>query len=207
MQYLDQFLIIAVAHIFAVLSPGPDIAIILRQSISYGRKKAIFTALGIASGILVHLSYILLGFGLVISKSVVIYTTLKYLAAIYLIYLGIMILKSNTYKYGDLEEKKENLISNFKAYQIGVFTNLLNPKAGLYFISLFTILVDTNTPFKIQIFYAIFFVFGTFLIFCCLSYIFTASKVKEFFNKYGKYFDRTMAIILILLGLKIGLSG
>ncbi|XPV69099.1 MAG: LysE family translocator [Halarcobacter sp.] len=201
MDYLNQFLLIAVAHVFAMMSPGPDIAIVLRQSISYGRKEAILTALGISSGIVVHLTYILLGFGLIVSKSVFIYTSLKYLAAFYLIYLGIKILKSSTYRIDDNIEKAS--MSNFKAYRIGLFTNLLNPKVTLYFLALFTVVVKPDTPFNIQFFYCLFFVFGTFLIFSIFSYIFSANRVKSFFNSFGKYFDRIMGIFLILFALKL----
>jgi RhtB (resistance to homoserine/threonine) family protein len=204
MEYLNQFLIIAVAHVFAMLSPGPDIAIILRQSITQGRRKAILTALGISSGISVHLTYILLGFGLIVSKSIVVYTILKYLAAIYLIYLGIKILKSSTYKLED-KDKKENM-SDFKAYRIGLFTNLLNPKVTLYFLALFTVVVTPETPFNIQLAYCLFFTVGTFLIFSLFSCFFSANKVKRFFNSFGKYFDRTMAVILIILGIKIAID-
>ncbi len=204
MDYLNQFLIIAVAHVFAMLSPGPDIAIILRQSITQGRRKAILTALGISSGISVHLTYILLGFGLIVSKSIVVYTILKYLAAIYLIYLGIKILKSSTYKLDDKNEKEK--MSDFKAYRIGLFTNLLNPKVTLYFLALFTVVVTPDTPFNVQLAYCLFFTVGTFLIFSLFSCFFSANKVKKFFNSFGKYFDRTMAVILIILGVKIAID-
>ncbi len=69
MQYLDQFLLIAVAHIIALMSPGPDFAIILKQSITHGREKSLWTSFGISIGILVHVSYTVLGIGLIISKS------------------------------------------------------------------------------------------------------------------------------------------
>ncbi|RXI37507.1 lysine transporter LysE, partial [Malaciobacter mytili] len=61
MVYFDQFIIIAIAHILALMSPGPDFAIILKQSITYGRKKSIWTSFGISIGILVHVTYTILG--------------------------------------------------------------------------------------------------------------------------------------------------
>ena len=66
-QYLDQFLVIATAHILAVVSPGPDFFLIVRQSFLYGRKKTILTSLGIASGILIHTSYCTLGLSFILS--------------------------------------------------------------------------------------------------------------------------------------------
>ena len=86
-QYLDQFLIIAVAHILAVVSPGPDFFLVVRQSFLYGRKKTILTSLGIASGILIHTSYCSLGLSFILSHEFI-YNALKILCAIYLFYLG-----------------------------------------------------------------------------------------------------------------------
>ena len=64
LEYLNEFYIIAIAHIFAVISPGPDFALVTRQSFMYGRKIALYTSLGIATGILIHVFYIIFGFTL-----------------------------------------------------------------------------------------------------------------------------------------------
>ena len=56
MQYLDEFLLIAIAHFFAVASPGPDFAIVLKQSIQQGRKNALWTSAGVGAAILLHIA-------------------------------------------------------------------------------------------------------------------------------------------------------
>lgn len=207
MQYLDQFLLIAVAHIIALMSPGPDFAIILKQSISHGREKSLWTSFGISIGILVHVSYTVLGIGLIISKSIIIYTIIKYLAALYLIYLGIKALKSNSFKLDKFEKgKTQKEITKFKAFSIGFFTNALNPKATLFFLSLFTVIVDINTPLYIQGSYAVFFVISTFIWFGFLSFVLTGKKVRGFFNSFGKIFDKVIGVILIALGIKVAMS-
>ena len=92
--YLDQFLLIAFTHLLAVISPGPDFFLIVRQSFLYGRTKSILTSLGIASGILVHTLYCSLGLSFILSYEPV-YNALKILCAIYLFYLGIKSILSN----------------------------------------------------------------------------------------------------------------
>ena len=57
----NQFLTVVITHLLAVISPGPDFALISRQSIKYGRKTSIFTSLGIGFGILFHVTYCILG--------------------------------------------------------------------------------------------------------------------------------------------------
>jgi threonine/homoserine/homoserine lactone efflux protein len=65
-EYWLEFLTIASVHLLAVASPGPDFAIVLKHSISYGRRAAIVTSIGVGVGILIHVAYSLLGIGILI---------------------------------------------------------------------------------------------------------------------------------------------
>ena len=93
-MYWTEFLTVALVHMLAVASPGPDFAIVLRESVSNGRHAGIWTALGVGSGILLHVGYCLLGIGLIVSQSIVLFNLLKWLAAAYLIYIGIRALQA-----------------------------------------------------------------------------------------------------------------
>ncbi len=88
MSYVEQFFLIAVVHLLAVASPGPDFAIILKQSIRYDRRTAIITSFGIATGILLHVTYSLVGIGLIIASDERLFTALKYIAASYFCYIA-----------------------------------------------------------------------------------------------------------------------
>ena len=68
MPYLDEFLLIAVAHFFAVASPGPDCAVVLKQSIQHGRQNALWTSAGVGAAILLHVAYCVLGVALILSQ-------------------------------------------------------------------------------------------------------------------------------------------
>ncbi|HKB58328.1 MAG TPA: LysE family transporter, partial [Lacunisphaera sp.] len=65
MNYWSEFLTIAVAHALAVASPGPDFALVLRQSLTHGRRTAIWSSIGVGCGISIHIVYCLLGLGFV----------------------------------------------------------------------------------------------------------------------------------------------
>lgn len=80
MAYLDEFLLIALAHFFAVASPGPDFAIVLKQSIQQGRANALWTSFGVGLAILLHVSYCLLGVAVLLTQSPTVFMALKYLA-------------------------------------------------------------------------------------------------------------------------------
>ena len=70
-MYWTEFLTVALVHLLAVASPGPDFAIVVRESVSSGRHTGICTAIGVGSGILLHVTYSLLGIGLIVSQSIV----------------------------------------------------------------------------------------------------------------------------------------
>src|SRR5215216_4944825 len=81
-NYWPEFLSVAIAHLLAVASPGPDFAIVLKQSLAHGRRTAIWTSVGIGSGILLHVSYSLFGLGLLIRGSEFWFNAIKYAGAV-----------------------------------------------------------------------------------------------------------------------------
>ena len=64
--YWPEFLKLAIAHMLAVASPGPDFAVVIRQSLAHGRRTAVWTAIGIGCAICLHVTYSMLGLGLVL---------------------------------------------------------------------------------------------------------------------------------------------
>ena len=77
MSYLPIFLTVALAHLLAVISPGPDFIMITRNSLIYSRRTGIYSSIGLGLGILVHVTYSLVGIGLIISKSIILFNTIK----------------------------------------------------------------------------------------------------------------------------------
>ena len=69
MPYLTEFIIVAIAHLLAVISPGPDFALITRNSLVFSRRTGVYASIGLALGILVHITYSLVGIGLIIVLS------------------------------------------------------------------------------------------------------------------------------------------
>ena len=134
-MYWTEFLTVALVHLLAVASPGPDFAIVLRESVSNGRHAGIWTALGVGSGILLHVGYCLLGIGLIVSQSIVLFNLLKWLAAAYLIYIGIRALQARPADPASAELAPLTTRSPRAAFARGFVTNGLNPKATLFFLS------------------------------------------------------------------------
>ncbi|MDB2330094.1 LysE family translocator [Alteromonas sp.] len=212
MIYIDEFITIALVHLVAVASPGPDFAIVVRNSVAYGRRIAMFTSIGIGAAILLHVAYSLVGLSVVIATTPWLFTAISYIAAAYLLYLAAGALKSGpgqakpestTSKQGDQVPSGQSMISARKALWMGFLTNGLNPKATLFFLSLFTAIIDINTPFSIKLGYGLYLAIATGVWFCFLSYLLSTSKVAELIGRKGYWLDRVMGVLLIGLAVKL----
>ncbi len=207
MEYLSEFITVAIIHLLGVMSPGPDFALITRNSLAYSRKTGIYSALGIALGITVHIAYCLIGIGLIISQSILLFSAIKMLGATYLIYIGYKSLraKPNSQNLQKISEKNKDL-SRMEAIKSGFLTNALNPKATVFFLSVFTQVINPATPVAIQLIYGVEMVFMTFVWFAFLATGLSHQIIKTRFVKVQHHIERTMGAVLIALGIKIALS-
>ena len=203
--YWGEFLTIAGVHLLAVASPGPDFAIVLKHSVTYGRRIAMITSVGVGAAILLHVTYSLLGIGLLLKTNPLVYTIFSYLAAAYLVYIAIGALKS---KAPDTTAPVstngiQSSISDKKAFAVGFLTNGLNPKATLFFLSVFAVAVSAETPSSIKLVYGLYLAVATGVWFCFLSYLLSTRKVRAFIRQYSHWFDRVMGGVLLLLAAKL----
>ena len=205
-MYWTEFLTVALVHLLAVASPGPDFAIVLRESVSNGRHAGIWTALGVGSGILLHVGYCLLGIGLIVSQSIVLFNLLKWLAAAYLIYIGIRALQARPADPASSELAPLATRSPRAAFVRGFVTNGLNPKATLFFLSLFTLVISPQTPLLVQAGYGLYLALATALWFCAVALLFSQARVRRGFVRLGHWFDRLMGAVLVGLGIKVAFS-
>ena len=205
-EYLSQFVTIVIVHLLAVASPGPDFAVVVKQSVTHGKITALWTSLGVGTGIFLHVLYSLLGIGVVVSQSVVAFNIMKYLGAAYLVYLGLKAIRTKPSASPLFSSQVKDAPSAGRAYWTGFLTNVLNPKATLFFLSLFTVVIAPNTPLIIQAFYGVYMAFATALWFAGVSLVFGSSRVRTLFGKVGHWFERFMGGALLLLGLKLAIT-
>ena len=206
-MYWGEFLTIAIAHLFAVASPGPDFAVVTRQCITAGTKAGVWTSLGVGFGILLHVTYCILGVALLLSQSSFLFNVMKYLAGTYLIYLGAQSVRNflaSTVTSNVEDMNPEHSIR--KAFLLGFLTNGLNPKATLFFLALFTVVIGEETPTMVQVLYGLYLAAATFIWFALLSKLFGLAVVRSRLLKMGKWFELGMGIGLVLLALQIALN-
>ena len=153
MQYLSIILTVAVIHLLAVMSPGPDFIMIMRNSLKYSRRTGVYSAIGLGLGILLHVTYCLAGVALLISRSLVLFSIIKFIGAGYLIYIGYKSLRAAPAKTHFENSTNTGLdLSPLKAIRVGFITNATNPKATLFFLSLFTLVIRPETPLWVKLF-------------------------------------------------------
>ncbi|HXN35772.1 MAG TPA: LysE family translocator, partial [Opitutaceae bacterium] len=92
--YWAQFIKVAVAHMLAVASPGPDFAMVVRQSLAHGRRAAVWTSIGVGTAILVHVTYAVLGIGILLRTTPAAFMAVKLAGAAYLAWIGAKALMS-----------------------------------------------------------------------------------------------------------------
>lgn len=204
-MYLAEFLTVALVHLLAVASPGPDFAVVVRESVARGRITGVWTALGVGCGIFLHVGYSLLGIGLLISQSILLFSLLKWLAAGYLIYLGVKALRARA-QSADPAVQASLPRPARAAFLGGLLVNGLNPKATLFFLSLFSLVIDPHTPLLIQLGYGLYLAAATALWFCLVALLFSQTRVRDSFLRLGHWFERLTGVVFIALGVRVAIS-
>jgi len=197
-NYLGEFFSLAVIHFLAVVAPGPDFAVTIRQSIRFGRRAGIGTAIGIGAGISVHVIYTLLGVGALMQATPWLLLVAELVGAGYLLYLGINFIRQAGQQTKGLSLDTGFEVENFrKSFVLGFLTNATNPKATLFFLAVFTTVISSSTPLSIQMLYGGWMCFVNAGWFVLVSLIFANEKMRQRFLQIGHWFERSMGILLI----------
>ena len=192
-----MFIWSALAHLIALTSPGPDTAIVIRQVSIYGRIEGFKTALGIGVGIYAHCLLAINGISLIILSNDFYKFIISIVGGTYIAYLGIsMYFNNSSSEINNTNTKTKN------SFTIGLITNIFNIKAFLFFVSLFSVLIDSMNGIFYYL-YPIYFSLTSALWFIFLSYILTISKYKNFNIITNVYITSIMALILFLIGFYI----
>jgi RhtB (resistance to homoserine/threonine) family protein len=196
MTYLPEFLTIVLAHALAVASPGPDFALVLRQSLAHGRRTAIWSSIGIGCGLSFHIGYCILGLGYFLKNTPGALTGVQYLGAAYLAWVGVQALQTKE-RTRDVDLSPPDEPDDRAAWTTGFVVNLLNPKVALFFISLFALAVDARTPKLVQVGYGLWMTAATIAWFCFVSMVFTRGEVRRRFLRHGHWIDRALGAVFI----------
>ncbi|MFD8950749.1 LysE family translocator [Streptomyces xanthophaeus] len=201
---MTEVIAVAVITLLAVISPGADFAMVVRNSYLYGRPTGLFAAAGVAAGVLVHVGYTMLGVGLLIASSTALFTAIKLAGAAYLVWIGIRTFRAKAVVTVDLESRPE--LSPLGALRSGFLTNVLNPKTTLFVVSTFTQVVNPGTPVWQQAGYGLFMAVAHLGWFAAVALFFSDSRLRDRMLKAQKALNRAIGSVLVGLGVGLGFA-
>jgi threonine efflux protein len=188
-------------HAVALISPGPDFAIVTRLSIVSGRQTGLWAAAGVAAAIGVYVLLCTFGLSIVLTALPGLSSLLSVTGALYLAWLGIQCLRSK----GQFPETQPQRLGG-KAFVTGFLTNLLNPKAMLYFGSILSQVLTPELGTVDATCLCALLVGESFLWFGLVAALFSSRRVLDWLRTRLVWFDRAVGVVLLGLAAKIATS-
>ncbi len=205
----DQFLAYLTIVFLATIIPGPNMLLALNHGVNHGITKTIYSGLGNMTGNLLMGLISILGLGIVLIKSALLFNTIKWLGIFYLIYLGVRMF------FEPVEESKNNISAvktesekkNSRLFLDGFFIAVSNPKGIIFFTALFPQFVNISNTSANEV-VIIFFTMGIVTFGCYLLYGIFGLKLNALFqqNSFRRIFNKITGSFLIGIGVMIAFS-
>jgi RhtB (resistance to homoserine/threonine) family protein len=206
MDFWHGFAVITVVHLLAAASPGPDFAYVTRQSLVHGRRAGLLASAGIALGLAIHIVYSAAGLAAVIAHSVHWMTAIKLLGGAYLLYLGIKGLRARkepALAGGGAASARELPSSAWRQVVGGFLCNAFNPKAPIYFLALFTVVLSPGLPLPTLLAYGAWIMLLQWLWFSLVATVFAHRMVRDRLFAVRHWIDRAFGAAMVALGLRV----
>ena len=200
---ITEFLTATLIMLLAAISPGPDFALVVKNALLHTRKAGIYSAIGVSCSLLIHASYCILGLAIIISQSLLLFSIIKYFGAAYLIYIGIKSLLAKLTVAQIADQKYKNVLSPVQAFMQGFLCNLLNPKAILFILSFFTLIINPTISWAGKFGFGLEIALIHCLWFSWLAIMITYQPVKAKLDKVQHYVVKAMGMVLIGFGARI----
>ncbi|MCS4266755.1 LysE family translocator [Serratia sp. BIGb0163] len=203
---LETSLFVAGIATLGMLSPGPDFFMVIKNATRYPRLAAMMTAFGVICGVATHMSYCVAGLAVVITTTPWLFNVLKYAGAVYLVWIGIQALLSRGGSKMNVSNVPQQQVSLKSAFVQGYLCNLLNPKATLFFLAVFTQVLQIDSGLGEKLWYAGIILGLSVLWWPVLVLLIQSGPVRRGLEKTQKIVDKLLGGMLIALGIKVALS-
>jgi RhtB (resistance to homoserine/threonine) family protein len=194
---------IALLNLMACMSPGPDFAIVTKNTLLYSRQAGLATSLGVATAVLIHATYCSLGLALIIVHSTTAFTLIKYIGGIYLIYTGLNSWNTHAPDKPVVSLMKSKTTNCRKAFKDGLITNLTNPKCMLFLLALFSMVIrDTVSPSASLLIILTFFTI-TLTWFSLLTWMMTHKIIEPYLKRWQNILIKITSVSLVGFGFSL----
>ena len=181
------------------MSPGPSLAVVLQQTLRGGRKTGLIAAVTHGLGIGLYALLCISGLALMITTSPFLFTTLQWLGAGYLLWIGIKGLRSQAGSHAELDKAA----TTASAARDGFMVVFLNPKVAVFFIAMFSQVIGIETSFLAKLAYAataMFIDMGWYMI---VAWSFSNPRWLGWLRQHVVWLERAFGIVLIALALRL----
>ncbi|MDP3848033.1 MAG: LysE family transporter [Pseudomonas sp.] len=202
---MPELLAFITITLLAVISPGPDFAMVSRNSLVHSRSAGVITAVGIGLGVMVHVSYSIFGIGILVRESVHLLGALKLAGAAYLVYLGLRMLLSKAQPKQEMASRPTD--SAMAMLRTGFLTNALNPKTCIFVVSLFVQVIEPGAGVGVQLGYGAFIVLAHVAWFSLVAYFFSAASIRSRLMRVRQRIDQVFGVMLVGFGALLGVKG
>lgn len=210
MEFWHGFAVLTAVHLLAAASPGPDFAYVTRQSLVHGRRSGLLASLGIALGLSIHIVYSAAGLAAVIAHSAQWMTVIKLVGAGYLLYLGWSGLRAKapaaaaaTGAAATGEVAASSPSSAWRQVGGGFLCNAFNPKAPIYFLALFTVVLSPGLPVPTLVAYGAWIMLLQWWWFSLVALVFAHPRVRDRLLAVRHWIDRAFGAAMVALGLRV----
>ncbi|WP_299690446.1 LysE family translocator [uncultured Vibrio sp.] len=201
---------LASIHFIALMSPGPDFALVVQNATRHGRQTGLYIALGLSCGILMHSLLSLTGISYLVHQQPTLFAIIQLAGGSYLLYLGYGALKAtwniihNHHDDTGVVSANDRILTNKRqAFSKGFATNILNPKALVFFISLMSSLVPADMSLSGKGL-ALLILFGLSLFwFSLLAWMLSTKALQEKLHEATVYIDGLCGAVFTMIGLSI----
>ncbi|MFO6422802.1 LysE family translocator [Motilimonas sp. KMU-193] len=207
MDLVHGLILITSIHLLAAASPGPDFVLVSQQTLSRGKRAGLLCSVGIALGLSIHILYSAFGLAAVIANSSNLLWLIKILGGSYLCYLGVKgLMAKPSVNPATPEPAGAKEQSAFKTIGLGFLCNALNPKAPIYFVSLFTLVLTPEIPLSHLFIYGIWMMVIQLAWFSAVVGLLSRPAINRKFVRLGHWLDRILGGAMVALGVKILIS-
>jgi threonine efflux protein len=201
------FLTVALVHIIALMSPGPDFFVVSQTAVSRSRKEAMMGVLGITAGVMVWAGVALLGLHLILQKMAWLHNIIMVGGGLYLCWMGYQMLRGALKKEVSAAPAPQvELARSGRSFLKGLLTNLANPKAIIYFGSVFSLFVGDNIGGAARWGIFLLIIVETFAWFTLVASLFALPAMRRGYQRMAKWIDGVAGTLFAAFGLHLILS-
>lgn len=212
MDLLHILLPVVLAHLLALLSPGPDFFLLVKTSLRHQAGVALCAALGIALGNAIYIALCLVGVGALLSQSAPLMLGLKLAGGLFLMWLGWKALRAKRSDYAALAvavqtaESPRTRGAFVRALASGLASALLNPKNLLFYLSLFTVVLTPQVGLGVKLGLGVWMTSLVLVWDAAIVLLLTQASVRQRFSRMAYVLDKLTGLVLGAIGGRIVFS-